>query len=77
MPAYIFIILRLLIILVIGLVTFLMITKLVTWPQRSKSKRIGQITEDQNEGKSSAIVLYLLVWIMLISLGFFAIKYLL
>lgn len=77
MPAYIFIILRLLIILVIGLVTFLMITKLVTWPQRSKSKRIGQITKDQNEGKSSAIVLYLLVWIMLISLGFFAIKYLL
>ena len=77
MPAYIFIILRLLIILVIGLVTFLMITKLVTWPQRSKLKRIGQITENQDEGKSSAIVLYLLVWIMLILLGFFAIKYLL
>lgn len=77
MPAYMFIILRLLIILAIGIITFLMITKLVTWPQRSKSKRTGQITEDQDENKSSTIILYLLVWIVLIVLGFFAIRYLL
>ena len=55
MPSFVFIILRLLVIFAIGLVTYMVLTKLITWPQRSKAKRTGQIVEDQTDDKSKII----------------------
>jgi len=77
MPSFVFIILRLLVIFAIGLVTYMLLTKLITWPQRSKAKRTGQIVEDQTDDKSKIIKLYLFIWIIMVVAGYLTIRYLL
>ncbi|HHU71953.1 MAG TPA: hypothetical protein GXZ21_07975 [Clostridiales bacterium] len=77
MPSFVFIILRLLVIFAIGLVTYMVLTKLITWPQRSKAKRTGQIVEDQTDDKSKIIKLYLFIWIIMVVAGYLTIRYLL
>lgn len=77
MPSFVFIILRLLVIFAIGLVTYMVLTKLITWPQRSKAKRTGQIVEDQTDNKSKIIKLYLFIWIIMVVAGYLTIRYLL
>lgn len=77
MPSFVFIILRLLVIFAIGLITYMLLTKLITWPQRSKAKRTGQIVEDQTDDKSKIIKLYLFIWIIMVVAGYLTIRYLL
>ena len=77
MPVYLPVIVRLLIILLIGIMSYLILTKIITWPERSKAKRTGQIMEKDDEADTQVVKIYLFIWIFLVVAGFLVIKFLL
>jgi predicted MFS family arabinose efflux permease len=60
----------------IGIFSFLILVKLITWPERSKAKRTGQILDDTNKINTKAVLIYITIWLLLLAAGAAAIIYL-
>jgi predicted MFS family arabinose efflux permease len=53
----------------IGVVSFLILIKLITWPEKSKAKRTGQIVNDYKKLNKKALCIYIIIWILLVFAG--------
>lgn len=69
-------IIRLCIVGAIGVISFLILSRLITWPEKSKAKRTGQIVDNTAKEGKKILKIYILVWILLIAAGAAAIMFL-
>lgn len=69
-------IIRLCIVGAIGVISFLILSRLITWPEKSKAKRTGQIVDNTAKEDKKILKIYILVWILLIAAGAAAIMFL-
>ena len=69
-------IIRLCIVAALGVFSYLILSKLIKWPEKSKAKRTGQIMENTERTDKKALIVYIIVWILLVAAGVAAITFL-